>query len=290
MNKLGVHALVFAGGWTKKDRERAVGGAAELGYDLIEIPLLDPKGVDAAATVKLLEQNRIRAVTSLGLNFKADISSADATIAKRGEALLNRALAVTCDLGATYMGGVIYSALGKYPAAATAKGRRNCIGALKRLAKTAKQSGITLGLEPVNRYESNLINTGGQAVEIITATGADNIVVHLDTYHMNIEEGDLAGCIERCAKHIGYFHVGESHRGYLGTGTIDFPLIFRSLARIGYAGPITFESFSSAVVDPNLSSALAVWRNLWTDSDDLAGAAKRFIEKEWAIAQQSPGG
>jgi D-psicose/D-tagatose/L-ribulose 3-epimerase len=286
MNLLGVHALVFSGSWTKKDRERAVGGAAKLGYDLIEIPLLDPSGVDAKATVKLLEQNKIKAVTSLGLNFKADISSADATVAKRGEALLNRALAVTRDLGATYMGGVIYSALGKYPAPATAKGRRNCIAALRRLAKTAKQSGITLGLEPVNRYESNLINTGGQAVEIIEATGADNIFVHLDTYHMNIEEGDLAGCVERCGKHVGYFHVGESHRGYLGTGTIDFPLIFRALARIGYAGPITFESFSSAVVDRHLSSALAVWRNLWTDSDDLAGTAKRFIEKEWDAAQQ----
>ena len=290
MNPLGVHALVFAGGWTRRDRERAVGGAARLGYDLIEIPLLDPKGVDAAATVKLLEQHGIKAVTSLGLSFKADISSPDATIAKRGEALLNRALAVTRDLGATYMGGVIYSALGKYAAPASAKGQRNCIAALKRLARTAKQSGITLGLEPVNRYESNLINTGGQAVEIVAATGADNIVVHLDTYHMNIEEGDLAGCVERCGRHVGYVHVGESHRGYLGTGTIDFPLIFRALARIGYAGPITFESFSSAVVDPKLSVALAVWRNLWTDSDDLAGAAKSFIEKEWEAARRNPDG
>jgi D-psicose/D-tagatose/L-ribulose 3-epimerase len=290
MNPLGVHALVFSGSWAKKDRERAVGGAARLGYDLIEIPLLDPKGVDPAATAKLLEQHAIKAVTSLGLNFKADISSPNATVARRGEALLNRALSVTRDLGATYMGGVIYSALGKYSTPATAKGRRNCIAALKRLAKTATQSGITLGLEPVNRYESNLINTGGQAVEIIAATGADNIVVHLDTYHMNIEEGDLAGCVERCSRHVGYVHVGESHRGYLGTGTIDFPLIFRALARIGYAGPITFESFSSAVVDPKLSVALAVWRNLWTDSDDLAGAAKRFIEKEWEAARRNPDG
>ena len=129
MNPLGVHALVFAGSWGKKDRERAVAGAARLGYDLIEIPLLDPKAVDAAATVKLLEQHGIKGATSLGLNFKADISSPVPTIAKRGEALLNHALAVTRDIGATYMGGVIYSALGKYPGPATAKGRRNCVAA-----------------------------------------------------------------------------------------------------------------------------------------------------------------
>lgn len=286
MNQLGVHALVFAGSWAKKDRERAIAGAAQLGYDLIEIPLLDPTAVDAAATVKLLQKNGIRGVTSLGLNFKADISSADAVVAKRGEVLLERALAVTRDIGATYMGGVIYSALGKYPGPATARGRRNCIAALRRLAKAAKTSGITLGLEPVNRYESNLINTGEQALEIIAATGADNIVVHLDTYHMNIEEGNLARCVERCGRKIGYLHVGESHRGYLGTGTIDFGVIFRALVRAGYDGPITFESFSSAVVDPNLSNALAVWRNLWSDSDDLAGAAKAFIEAQWAAAKK----
>jgi len=286
MNPLGVHALVFAGSWTKKDRERAIAGAARLGYDLIEIPLLDPKAVDAAATVKLLEKHGIRGVTSLGLNFKADISSADAAVARRGAALLERALAVTRDIGATYMGGVIYSALGKYPGPATAKGRRHCVAALRRLAKAAKRSGITLGLEPVNRYESNLINTGEQALDIIAATGADNIVVHLDTYHMNIEEGNLARCVETCGRKIGYLHVGESHRGYLGTGTINFGIIFRALARIGYGGPITFESFSSAVVDPTLSNALAVWRNLWSDSDDLAGAAKAFIEAQWAAAQQ----
>src|SRR5262249_1421687 len=159
MNPLGVHALIFAGSWGKKDRERAVAGAARLGYDLIEIPLLDPKAVDAAATVKLLEKHGIKSATSLGLNFKADISSADPTIAKRGEALLNRALAVTRDIGATYMGGVIYSALGKYPGPATAKGRRNCVASLRRLAKTAKQSGITPGLEARNPSETNPLHT-----------------------------------------------------------------------------------------------------------------------------------
>jgi len=79
---------------------------------------------------------------------------------------------------------------------------------------------------------------------------------------------------------LGYFHVGESHRGYLGTGTIDFQTIFRNLADIGYEGTITFESFSSAVVDPKLSTALAVWRNLWSDGEDLATHARNFMEAE----------
>jgi D-psicose/D-tagatose/L-ribulose 3-epimerase len=93
MNPLGVHALVFAGSWGGKDRERAVAGAARLGYDLIEIPCSTPRR-SMRPTAKLLERHGIKSATSLGLNFKADISSPDAAIAKRGEALLS-ALAVT---------------------------------------------------------------------------------------------------------------------------------------------------------------------------------------------------
>ncbi|MDG2376365.1 MAG: TIM barrel protein [Woeseiaceae bacterium] len=151
---------------------------------------------------------------------------------------------------------------------------------LARLAEKAKASGITLGLEAVNRYESNLINTGAQAMDFIRESGSDNIKVHLDSYHMNIEEGDLAASIKTCGDMLGYFHVGESHRDYLGTGTIDFRTIFRNLADIDYMGTITFESFSSAVVDPKLSTALAVWRNLWSDGEDLATHAKNFMDAE----------
>ena len=132
----------------------------------------------------------------------------------------------------------------------------------------------------VNRYETNLLNTGDQALALIDETGADNITVHLDTYHMNIEEGNLARAIERCGARLGYVHIGESHPGYLGTGTVDFRCVFRTLAKIGYGGAITFESFSSAVVEPQLSTALAVWRNMWSDGEDLARHAKAFMAAE----------
>ena len=77
---------------------------------------------------------------------------------------------------------------------------------------------------------------------------------------------------------LGYFHIGESGRGYLGAGNIDFDRVFRGLVKAGYEGPITFESFSSAVVNPQLSGILAIWRNLWEDGADLARHAKGFIE------------
>ncbi|MFO1057154.1 MAG: sugar phosphate isomerase/epimerase [Dongiaceae bacterium] len=286
MNKLGIHALVWVGGWSQNESRQAIAGAAETGYDLIEVPLLNPRAVDTAATARQLAEFGIAASASLGLAVETDISSPDRSVAARGEALLDEALGVCRDIGSKYLGGVIFSALRKYDAPPTRAGRDNCIAALGRLAAKAKASGITLGLEAVNRYESNLINTGRQAVSLIEEIGADNIVVHLDTYHMNIEEGDFADAILACGNKLGYFHVGESHRGYLGTGSIDFRTIFRTLVRSGYDGPITFESFSSAVVDPQLSTALAVWRNLWSDSVDLARSAKRFIDGELEAARR----
>jgi D-psicose/D-tagatose/L-ribulose 3-epimerase len=184
---------------------------------------------------------------------------------------------------------VLYSALRKYETAASTEGRAGSAAVLKRLAGRARAMGITLGLEPVNRYESNLLNTGDQALDLIAATGADNITLHLDSYHMNIEEGDVAGAIRRYRGRIGYVHVNESHRGYLGTGSIDFRAFFRALAEVGYAGVVTFEAFSAGVGDPKLADSLAVWRQLWADTDDLAASARAVIEVEMAAARTAVG-
>lgn len=289
-NPLGIHALVWAGSWSEADRHKAIAGAAECGYDLIEIPLLNPHAVDATATVKLLEEYKLMAVTSLGLSCETDISSTDLDVVARGESLLNEALLVTRDLGAKYMGGVLYSALQKYDYPITEAGRNNCAEVLGRLGEKAKAMGIAIGLEPVNRYESNVINTAEDAIAMIERSGSDNIVVHLDSYHMNIEENSFCSAIERCGNKLGYFHIGESNRGYLGSGTINFQRIFQSLRENNYMGPLTFESFSSTIVEPKLSSVLAIWRNLWSDSYDLAQQAKAFIEAQLESAANEKGG
>jgi D-psicose/D-tagatose/L-ribulose 3-epimerase len=97
---------------------------------------------------------------------------------------------------------------------------------------------------------------------------------------MNIEEPDNITPVLACGDRLGYVHIGESHRGYLGSGSVDFGELFRGLDRIGYAGPITFESFSSTVLSPLLSDTLAIWRNLWTDNQDLARHARSFIDAQ----------
>ncbi len=287
MNKLGVHALVWVGGWSHKECESAVSKSAELGFDYIEIPALDPSSVDTKHTLAQLEKYGIGATVSLGLPLACDISSEDPEAVARGEAMLNDALRLTGEIGATHMCGILYSGFAKYMQPKTERGVQNSAEVLFRIAEKAKRENIAIGLEVVNRYETNLINTGAEGVEMLQRIGSDNVYVHLDTYHMHIEESGLGHAIRACGDHLGYFHVGESHRGYLGSGNIDFQDIFRALAEIAYSGPITFESFSSAVVAADLSNILGIWRNLWEDSEDLARHAKTFMEEQIKAATEA---
>jgi D-psicose/D-tagatose/L-ribulose 3-epimerase len=286
-NLLGVHALVWVGGWSKDQCREAIKNSAEAGYGLIEIPALDPKSIDVEHTKATLKEFGLKGACSLGLSFDADINNEDSEIAKRGEARLMDALNVVEQLGGDYLGGVIFSALGKYKFPPTKKARDNAVAALKRLAIAAQAKGITLGLEPVNRYESNLLNTGSQALEMIKDIGEPNVVVHLDIYHMNIEEQDLVSPVLEAGNKLGYVHIGASHRGPLGTGNIDFDSFFGALAKIGYKGTITFESFSSTVVAPDLSSTLGIWRNLWTDNKSMAKSAREYIENKIVVAHKN---
>ena len=106
-----------------------------------------------------------------------------------------------------------------------------------------------------------------------------NVVVHLDTYQMNIEEEDYRKPVLAAGDLLGYVHISESHRGYLGTGTVDFDTFFATLREIGYGGPIVFESFSSKVVSPALSNTLGIWREHWQDGMDLAKHARSFMRE-----------
>jgi len=181
----------------------------------------------------------------------------------------------------TELCGVIYSSLAKYPHPATKENRANSVGAMQRLADYAADKGININLEVVNRYETNIINTGAEGLKFLEEVNRPNAYVHLDTYHMNIEEDGMRKAVIEAGDRLGFVHIGESHRGYLGSGNVDFDTFFAALKEIKYQGPITFESFSSAVVDPALSNTLCVWRNLWSDSDDLAKKSLDYMKARY---------
>lgn len=274
---IGCHGLVWTGDFDEKGVDLAIGQTLDSGYNLLEIPLLNPYTFDVAAAKRSVARRQVAISASLGLTPDSDITSENPDVVANGVKRLGRVLEILSDLDAEYLVGVIYSQLAKYPGPASPLSRRNSVNALRTVATRAQSLGIKLGLEVVNRYETNLFNTARGALAYLDEVDHPNIGVHLDTYHMNIEEQDMWSPILLCSRRLSYVHIGESHRGYLGTGTVDFDALFNALAHIGYCGPITFESFSTAVVNDELSNSLAIWRNLWEDNVDLGRHAYGFI-------------
>lgn len=274
---IGCHGSVWTGEFDRAGLQLAIDKTAAAGFDLIEIPLMDPDKVDPAEVGAMAKEAGLGITASLGLSPATDVSSEDPAVVAAGEELLTTCLEFVSAAGGTHLCGVIYNAMRKYLAPPTALNRQHSVAAMGRIAERGRDLGVQVAVEVVNRYESYLLNTGRQALEFVAEAASDNLSVHLDTYHMNIEEPDMFSPVLDAGDQLGYVHIGESHRGYLGSGTVDFDPFFRALRRTGYDGPVVFESFSSAVVHPELSSMLGVWRNLWDDSEDLGRHANDFI-------------
>ncbi|MFY8254593.1 MAG: sugar phosphate isomerase/epimerase family protein, partial [Candidatus Planktophila sp.] len=243
--EFGGHALVWAGDWSEQGARAAISGAARSGYDYVEVALLDPWKVDTAMTRDLLAEYGVRAHASLGLSPTTDVTSTDPSIIAKGDELLRKATDVLHELGGTELCGVLYCSLGRYPGPASKENRANSVAAMQRLSDYAADKGINISLEVVNRYESNIMNTGIEGLAFLDEVNRSNAYLHLDTYHMNIEEDGMEKSVLAAGDRLGFVHIGESHRGYLGSGNVDFDTFFAALKKINYQGPITFESFSS---------------------------------------------
>jgi D-psicose/D-tagatose/L-ribulose 3-epimerase len=279
--KFGGHALVWAGDWSEASARKAAVSAKKAGYDYIEMLMIEPEKIDVVMTKEVLAEHGLSATASLGLSPETDVTSTNPSIVKKGDELLRKVVDKLHAIGSTELCGVIYCSLGKYPGPASAENRANSISAVTRLADYAADKGININLEVVNRYETNIMNTGQEGLKFLEAVNRPNAYLHLDTYHMNIEEDGMSQAVLDAGDALGYVHIGESHRGYLGSGNVDFDTFFSALKKINYSGPITFESFSSVVVDPALSNALCIWRNLWEDSDDLASHALKYMKARY---------
>jgi D-psicose/D-tagatose/L-ribulose 3-epimerase len=188
--KFGVHNLVFGDVWSEEIAKSAVASAAEIGFDLLEVLIFDPAELDVEMTRKVMQGSGLDLRLGMALGPDSDISSLDNAVASAGEATVERCLQIAADLGAPAVSGITYAAFNNYPSAPTEAQRARVLEALARLDARAGALGVKLGLEPVNRYESYLINTLDQAADAIRQIGARNLFVHMDTFHMNIEEAD----------------------------------------------------------------------------------------------------
>jgi D-psicose/D-tagatose/L-ribulose 3-epimerase len=148
---------------------------------------------------------------------------------------------------------------------------------LQKAAEYAKDVGIKIGIEPVNRYESHFINTTAKGKRLVEEVGGDSIGLLLDTYHMNIEEKDLPAAVRLAGKHLLHLHACENDRGIPGSGHVDWPGIFRALQDVGYAGTVTIESFVPEM--ESIARETAIWRKVAPSGDAIARDGLAFLKQ-----------
>lgn len=276
-----MRAVIHAGVWsTDPDPEsvaRVVAAAAETGFDGLALPLRDPALMKPAALAKVFEHAGLLALGTVGLPPGADISSPERDQRSRGEAHLAQVIEVARDVGIVQIGGVLYGPLGHASTPGTDDARRRSAEVIGRVAQKAAAEGIRLCVEIVNRYESALMNTVEQGLDYLERVSHPNVRLHLDTYHLAIEERDPAAAVRRALPALGYFELDQSHRGRLDEGTLDLRGIAAPLRESGYDGLVGVEAFARSRLAPGHADALAIWRDHFEDGTALARQAIELI-------------
>ncbi|MBB3111044.1 D-psicose/D-tagatose/L-ribulose 3-epimerase [Paenibacillus phyllosphaerae] len=271
--KLGIHAYAWCSEWS----DATIGlidRTAGLELDFIEIPLMTLDRFDPAAVKKRLADAGLDAVTSTVLLRGTDITSPDADVRANGIAYLKDCVRATAAMGLTSFSGVVYAEHVKETNdRPTAREWELAAEGLREAAKIGQEYGVLIGLEPVNRYESNLINTCEQALALKRMIGEPNIRLHLDTYHMNIEEKSFYGATKAAGGDLIHYHLCENDRGIPGTGLVDWNSIFKALGELDYRGYAALESF----VDTTDNMKTWVWRQLAPDGDTLVREGVAYI-------------
>lgn len=273
--KLGIHAMAWTAHWSDESLP-LIDRVAELGLDFIEIPLMDIAEVHPGTIRTRLDAAGIDVVTSTVLGAATDITSTDPDVRAAGVDYLRRCVDVTEELGASQFSGVIYGMHGKRPPSRPEE--QEWAWSAECLAGTAEQAaaaGIAIGIEPVNRYESPLVNTCEQAVRLADMIGAPNVRIHLDTYHMNIEEKSWGEPVRRAGDRLCHFHLCENDRGIPGTGLVDWGELFGALGEIRYDGYAGLESFVD--VSEDMVAGTCVWRDLAPSGDALVREGTAFL-------------
>jgi len=273
MPNYGAHAFVWIGEWNTDDGNHAITQAGKIGFDFIEIPLLKPDEFDAASHRAALDAAGIGATCSLVL--PEDAHAPDAP--EKARDFLYSALEQVEAVGSQYLGGCIAYSLGTLTGSPpTRQERETVVQMLTDVAAHAKKRGITLALEACNRYETYLYNSLGDTRETIIATGADNLKLHADTYHMNIEEEGFYDPLVKNADVLDYIHMSESHRGLVGSGTVNWGEVWRGLKDANFTGKLVLESF--AAINPDLAAATCLWRPPNQGPQVLATEGLKFLK------------
>ncbi len=250
------------------------------GFQTVEIPIEDPSHIDpakvkAAADKHGLAIGSVCACMGPGRDFRGSAAE-QRTAMKYCKAVIDQAAVMRCPR----VIGPIYSVVGKADAVEPKRQKEEfalVVRNLKTLAAYAAKKRVTLCIEPLNRFETDFLNTCDKGLKLIKAVGAKNVKLHLDTFHMNIEEKNQAAAIKKAGKLLAHFHACGSDRGTPGGDHIDWKPIARALKQIGYTGDVVIESFTTDV--KVIARAAAIWRRIEPTRDEIATKGIRFLKR-----------
>ena len=272
-NLLGANLMIWSGNVT--DTELALlPMIRELGYDGVELPIFDPHAIDVAATRKALAESGLRCTTCTAL--PAGVSLIDAAHQEAGIAWLQEAIRTAAALGASLLCGPMCVPVGELRGRSYTESEwAAAVDSFGAIAEVAASEGVEIALEPLNRFETFMINTVEEGVRLMDEIGHSSIGLLLDTFHMHIEEKSTADAIRRAAPHLKHFHTSENDRGIVGSGQVAWTETFAALEEIGYDGWLVVESFNAVI--PELAGATCIWRALAESPEALARESFRYL-------------
>jgi D-psicose/D-tagatose/L-ribulose 3-epimerase len=250
------------------------------GFETVEIPIespghIDPARVKAAADKHGLAIGSVCACMGPGRDFRGT--------AEEQKTAMDYCMAVVDQaavMGCPRVIGPIYSVVGKADAVAPDDQKKEfalVVQNLKVLAAYAAKKGVELCIEPLNRFETDFLNTCDKGLQLLKAVGAKNVKLHLDTFHMNIEEKNQAAAIRKAGKLLGHFHACGSDRGTPGNDHIDWKPITKALKDVKYKGDVVIESFTTDV--KVIARAAAIWRRIEPTTNEIAVKGIKFLKK-----------
>jgi D-psicose/D-tagatose/L-ribulose 3-epimerase len=251
---------------------------AELGYDGIEIPLNDPKLIDPFLAKKLADEFGLSITTSVALPHDINFMTNDEGERNKANDFLTKCVDLCSTMGSSILGGVLYAPWGRTDVDKSVEKMDFLAQGLKKVSKYAERKGVSLYLEPVNRFETNVLNTVKEGTTLIEKIDSNNVFLLLDTFHMNIEEKNPPEAIVEAGKLVKHFHTCENDRGIPGTGHVPWKDIIRSLNEINYDGFLVFEAFS--VQREEILNSANIWRSqeLIPDPDKAAYESISFFK------------
>lgn len=273
--KYGVNTMV----WTTRITEQHSALFSRIrgwGFDGVELFLSPSEPASILSVRRILDGVGLERTACSVLPREANLIDRDAQVRARGGEFLKHCIERTAELGCKLICGPLYAALGMMSGRPRTDDEwKRAVQGLHAAAERARTFGITLCIEPLNRFETYFLNTLADASQLVHDVGEPNVLIHFDTFHANIEEKDPADSLRAVAKDLGHVHISENDRGVPGTGHNDWRGILGALKEMGYEGWMTIESFAQP--EPQLAAAAAIWRDLAPSGDELAREGLRFI-------------